>query len=109
MVLGIECEQRLCQRGAPCMIEVQSITDLQLLRESVDLQFKLAAGRDGQSGMVCQLTGDGTPTSDDVFEPPPRISAATSLNLDRSSPHLEASSLHLNVLATVSIRRGLTP
>ena len=29
------------------MIEIQSITDLELLRESVDLECKLAAGRDG--------------------------------------------------------------
>lgn len=30
------------------MIEIQSIADLQLLRESVDLECKLAAGRDGK-------------------------------------------------------------
>jgi ATP-dependent DNA helicase RecG len=33
------------------MIEVQSITDLELLRESVDLEFKLAAGRNGQGAL----------------------------------------------------------
>lgn len=30
------------------MIDIQSITDIELLRESVDLECKLAAGRDGK-------------------------------------------------------------
>jgi hypothetical protein len=29
------------------MIEIETIADLELLRESVDLECKLAAGRDG--------------------------------------------------------------
>lgn len=33
------------------MIEIVSITDLELLRESVDLECKLAAGRDGQGAL----------------------------------------------------------
>jgi len=33
------------------MIEIQSITDIELLRESVDLECKLAAGRDGQGAL----------------------------------------------------------
>jgi len=33
------------------MIEIQSIADLELLRESVDLECKLAAGRDGQGAL----------------------------------------------------------
>ncbi len=33
------------------MIEIQSIADLELLRESVDLECKLAAGRDGQGAV----------------------------------------------------------
>jgi len=30
------------------MIDIQTITDFDLLRESVDLECKLAAGRDGK-------------------------------------------------------------
>ena len=33
------------------MIEIQTIADLELLRESVDLECKLAAGRDGQGAV----------------------------------------------------------
>lgn len=33
------------------MIEIHSITDLELLRESVDLECKLAAGRDGKGAL----------------------------------------------------------
>ncbi len=33
------------------MIDIQSITDLELLRESVDLECKLAAGRDGKGAL----------------------------------------------------------
>jgi predicted HTH transcriptional regulator len=33
------------------MIEIQSVSDLTLLRESVDLECKLAAGRDGQGAL----------------------------------------------------------
>ena len=33
------------------MIEIQSIADIELLRESVDLECKLAAGRDGQGAL----------------------------------------------------------
>ena len=33
------------------MIDIQSIADLELLRESVDLECKLAAGRDGQGAL----------------------------------------------------------
>jgi len=33
------------------MIEIESITDLELLRESVDLECKLAAGRDGKGAL----------------------------------------------------------
>ena len=33
------------------MIEIQSIADLELLRESVELEYKLAAGRDGQGAL----------------------------------------------------------
>ena len=33
------------------MIEIQSVADVALLRESVDLEFKLAAGRDGQGAV----------------------------------------------------------
>ena len=33
------------------MIEIQSIADLELLRESLDLECKLALGRDGQGAV----------------------------------------------------------
>ncbi|MEY2726480.1 MAG: hypothetical protein RLZZ458_2347 [Planctomycetota bacterium] len=33
------------------MIDIQSRADLELLRESVDLECKLAAGRDGQGAV----------------------------------------------------------
>jgi ATP-dependent DNA helicase RecG len=33
------------------MIDIESITDLELLRESVDLECKLAAGRDGKGAL----------------------------------------------------------
>ena len=33
------------------MIEIQTIADLELLRESVDLEYKLASGRDGQGAL----------------------------------------------------------
>ena len=33
------------------MIEIQSIADIELLRESVDLECKLAGGHDGQGAV----------------------------------------------------------
>jgi hypothetical protein len=137
------------------MIEIHTIADLELLRESVNLECKLAAGRDGKGalpedfwptysafantgascapsgsgkpaclpatpprpaakasatrstwsklqyltqvgmlestgvrGAVYHLPGESIPTPDDVFDPPARISAPSSPNLDGSSPNL---------------------
>ncbi len=39
------------------MIDIESIADLELLRESVDLECKLAAGRDGQGALCRRISG----------------------------------------------------
>ncbi len=44
---GVECGGVQRQNGGLGMIEIETIADLELLRESVDLECKLAAGRDG--------------------------------------------------------------
>lgn len=84
------------------MIELQSIADLELLRESVDLECKLALGRDGQGALAedfwrpyralgmpeggagyC-LPGAAIPKPEEVF-------GAASEQLLPSSPDLAAS------------------
>lgn len=44
---GVERAGVQRQNGGFGMIEIETIADLELLRESVDLECKLAAGRDG--------------------------------------------------------------
>ena len=66
------------------MIDIESIADLELLRESVDLECKLAAGRDGKGALP-----------DDFFGPPARISVPSSSNLPGSSSNLPGSSSNL--------------
>ena len=89
------------------MIDIQSIADLELLRESVDLECKLAAGRDGRGalpedfwptysalestgsrGTVYHLPGEAIPTPDEVFGAATRISIPSSPNLSASSSNL---------------------
>jgi predicted HTH transcriptional regulator len=50
----------------------------------------------GGRGAIYHLPGEAIPTPDDVFGPAPRISVASSPNLDSSSPNLDSSSPNLD-------------
>lgn len=111
------------------MIDIQSFADLELLRESVDVECKLAAGRDGQGalpvdlsktlqhltqtgmlestggrGAIYHLPGEPILTPDDVFGSPARISGASAPNVGTSSLHLPPSFLHLEANPTSFLR-----
>jgi hypothetical protein len=68
------------------MIDIQFIADLELLRESVDLECKLAAGRGGSRGVYC-LAGTDLPTREAMFEDGSEHSGFASAHWPSSSAH----------------------
>lgn len=101
------------------MIDIQTIADLELLRESVDLECKLAAGRDGKGalpeesltrklqnlvrdgfleahnpgrGAVYCLPGAALPRPEEVFGDGSEHSIPTSAHLPGRSAHLTGDS-----------------